>query len=175
MARPEKEAAVAELREKLGSAKGSVITDYRGLTVKKVTDLRRRLRKAGVEYKVIKNTLASRAAHELDIADLDKYLAGPTAIAFSMEDPVAPAKVLAEFAKDNKELEIKGGLLQGKVIDSEGVKALAELPPREVLLAQVAAGMQAPISGMVQVLSGVLRSFVYALDGYRRQREEAGA
>ncbi|HHW15285.1 MAG TPA: 50S ribosomal protein L10 [Firmicutes bacterium] len=171
MARPEKEATVAELKAKLRSAQAVVLADYRGLTVKKVTELRRRLRQAGVEYRVVKNTLTSRAAHEADLQDLDQYLTGPTAIAFGTADPVAPAKVLMDFARENKELTVKGGVLEGRVIGFDQIKALAELPSREVLLAQVLAGMQAPLAGMARVLSGTLSGFVYALDAYRRQRE----
>lgn len=175
MARPEKEAAVAELKEKLSAAQAVVLTNYRGLTVKKATELRRRLRQAGIEYRVAKNTLTSRAAHEVDLADLDKYLTGPTALAFSAGDPVAPAKLLMDFAKENKELEVKGGVLDGRVIGPDQIKELADLPPREVLLARVLAGMQAPLAGMARVLSGSLCGFVYALDAYRRQREAQGA
>ncbi|MDI6870777.1 MAG: 50S ribosomal protein L10 [Bacillota bacterium] len=173
MARPEKEAAVAELKERLSSAQAVVLTDYRGLTVKKVTELRRRLRDSGVEYRVVKNTLTSRAAHEANLADLDQFLTGPTALAFSTADPVAPAKVLMDFARENKELAIKGGVLDGRVIGVDQIKALADLPPREVLLARVLGGMQAPLVGMASVLSGSLRSFVYALEAYRRKLEAA--
>lgn len=175
MVRPEKEAAVAALREKFSASQAVVLTDYRGLTVKKVTELRRRLRQAGVEYQVAKNTLTSRAAHEVDLAGLDQFLAGPTALAFSATDPVAPAKVLMDFARDNKEFKVKGGVLDGRVIGPDQIKALADLPSREVLLAQVLAGMQAPLSGMVSVLSGTLRNFAYALDALRREREAQGA
>lgn len=175
MARPEKEATVAELKSKLVAAQAVVLTDYRGLTVKKITELRRRLRQAGVEYRVAKNTLTSLAAREANLADLDQYLSGPTALAFGETDPVAPAKVLVDFAKENKELTIKGGVLDGRVIGADQIKALADLPSREVLLARVLGGMQAPLVGMASVLSGTLRGFVYALDAYRRQREAQGA
>ena len=175
MARPEKEAAVAELKERFASAKVVVLTDFRGLTVKKATELRRRLRQAGVEYRVVKNTLTSRAAREANLTGLDQYLAGPTALAFSGADPVAPAKVLMEFARENKELTVKAGVLDGRVIDAEQVKALADLPSREVLLAQVLAGMQAPLTGLVRVLNGTLAGFVYALEAYRRKLEAQGA
>ncbi|MGE5509232.1 MAG: 50S ribosomal protein L10 [Chitinophagales bacterium] len=172
MARPEKEATVSELREKLSGAQSVVLTDFRGLTVKKATELRRRLRQAGVEYKVIKNTLTSRAARELNIADLDRYLAGPTALAFSFADPVSAAKVLSAFARENKELTIKGGVLTGRVIDADDVKALADLPSREVLLAQVAGTFQAPVAAMARVLAAPISSFVYALEAYRSKLEK---
>ncbi len=171
MARPEKEAAVAELKEKLSAASGAVLTDYRGLKVKEITKLRSELRKAGVEYKVVKNTLLNLAAGQLDVGGLDAYLAGPTAIAFGYKDPVTPAKIIAGFAKDHKNLEIKGGLLSGKAIDFNAVQTLAELPSREVLLSRVLAGFQAPISGLVNVLSGTTRNLVYVLEAIRKQKE----
>ncbi|HHW92757.1 MAG TPA: 50S ribosomal protein L10 [Firmicutes bacterium] len=173
MARPEKEAMVAELKEKLDQARAAIITDYRGLNVAALTELRRRMREQGLEYKVVKNTLTRFAARELGLDDLEPYLEGPTAIAFSYEDPVAPAKVIMGFAKEHKQLGIKAGLLRGKVIRPEGVKELADLPPREILLAQVLGGLQAPIAGLANVLNGVPRSLVYALEAIRKQKEAA--
>lgn len=173
MARPEKEAMVAELKEKLDQARAAIITDYRGLNVAALTELRRRMREQGLEYKVVKNTLTRFAARELGLDDLEPYLEGPTAIAFSYEDPVAPAKVIMGFAKEHKQLEIKAGLLRGRVIRPEGVKELADLPPREILLAQVLGGLQAPIAGLANVLNGVPRSLVYALEAIRKQKEAA--
>lgn len=175
MARPDKVAAVAEIKDKLSRAQGAVITDYRGLNVSQVTELRKKLREAGVEYKVVKNTLTIRAAEESGLNDVVPLLTGPTAIAFGYEDPVVPAKVISDFAKSNKDLEVKGGLLEGQVLDIDAVKALADLPSREVLLGQVVRGMQAPISGMVNVLQGSIRNVVYALEAVRKQKEEAGA
>ena len=171
----EKVQSVAELKEKLSTTKGAVLTNYRGLTVAQDTKLRRKLREAGVEYRVFKNTLTRIAAKEAGIEGLDPYLEGPTAIALSMTDPVAPAKVISDFVKENKlqTLEVKAGLVEGKVIDASGVKALSNLPPREVLIAQVMAGMQAPIAGFVNVLSGTMRNLVYALDAVRQQKESA--
>ena len=115
------------------------------------------------------------AAREIGLDDLVPLLTGPTAVAFGYDDPVAPAKILSEFAKTNRDLELKGGVLEGKVLDVDGVKALAELPSKEELLAQVVRGMQAPIAGLVNVLQGTIRNFVYALDAVRKQKEEAGA
>ncbi|WP_227764095.1 50S ribosomal protein L10 [Zhaonella formicivorans] len=165
-----KQQQVAEIKQKLQESVAAVLTDYRGLNVAQVTKLRTQLREAGVEYKVLKNTLTSLAAHELGLESLDAYLSGPTAIAFS-HDPVAPAKVLFDFAKANKALEIKGGVLEGKVIDFNQVKALADLPSKEQLLAKVLGGMQAPLYGMAAVLNGPLRNFVYALEAIRKQKE----
>jgi len=171
--RSEKEAVVAELKEKLSSAKGAVLTDYRGLTVSQDTQLRRKLRESAVEYRVVKNTMTRIAASELGISDLNQFLEGPTAIAFSAVDPVAPAKIISQFSKDNKVLEIKAGLVEGKVIDVDGVKALASLPPREVLLAKLCGTMQAPIAGLVNVLQGNIRNLVYALEAVRKSKESA--
>ena len=171
----EKLQTVAGIKEKLSITKGAVLTNYRGLTVAQDTKLRRKLREAGVEYRVFKNTMTRIAAKEAGIEGLDVYLEGPTAIAMSYTDPVAPAKVISEFVKENKlqALEVKAGLVEGKVIDANGVKALSSLPPREVLISQVLAGMQAPIAGFVNVLSGSLRNLVYALEAVRKQKESA--
>lgn len=168
----EKGLVVSEIKEKLGQASGVVLADYRGLTVAQVTQLRTQMRQAGVEYRVMKNTLVRRAAAELGVEGLDPYLKGPTAIAFGA-DPVAPAKVLTEFAKANKlkKFQIKAGVLEGKVIGPEGVKALADLPSREVLLTMVVRGMQAPLVGMVNVLQGPIRKMGYALEEVRKLKE----
>jgi len=165
----EKGQVVSEIKEKFQRSSGIVLADYRGLTVAQVTQLRTLLRQAGVEYRVMKNTLVRRAADELGVEGLDSYLEGPTALAFSA-DPVAPAKILTEFVKVNKlkTFKIKAGVLEGKVIGAEGVKALAELPSREVLLTMVLRGMQAPLAGMVNVLQGPIRKMGYALEEVRK-------
>lgn len=166
---------VADIKEKLSSTKGAVITNYRGLTVAQDTVLRRKLREGGVEYRVFKNTMTRIAAKEAGIEGLDSYLEGPTAIAMSYTDPVAPAKIISDFVKENKlqALEVKAGLVEGKVIDADGVKALSSLPPREVLIAKALGSMQAPIAGFVNVLSGTMRNLVYALEAVRKQKESA--
>lgn len=166
-----KQPIVQEIKAKLEESKGAVLTDYRGLNVAEVTDLRNRLRQAGIEYKVVKNTLTRLAANEIGLEGLDAYLEGPTAIAYGVEDPVAPAKILSEFAKEHKNLEIKAGIIEGKVIDFAGVKALAELPSKEVLLAKVLGGMQSPLYGFANVLQGNLRNLVYVLDAVRKTKE----
>lgn len=169
-AREEKQLVVKELSERLKLSKGTVLTDYRGLNVEKVTDLRNKLRAANVEYRVVKNTLLKLAADEAGIKGLEPYLEGPTALALS-PDPVASAKVLAEWIKVNKMLEVKGGIVEGKVIDQKGVSGLADLPSREVLLAMVVGTINAPISGLVNVLHGPLRKLVYAIDAVAKQKE----
>lgn len=166
-----KEQTVQEITEKLQNSMTAVITDYRGLNVAQATKLRNELRDANVEYKVLKNTLTKIAAQNIGLDGLKQYLEGPTAIAFSSKDPVAPAKVLAKFAKDNKVLEIKGGVLEGKVVSLDQIRALAELPSREELLAQVVRGMQSPLVGMANVLSGPLRNMVNVLDAIRKEKE----
>ena len=166
-----KEQSVQDITEKLQKSVTAVITDYRGLNVSQATQLRNELRGADIEYKVLKNTLTKIAAKNVGLEGLDQYLEGPTAIAFSTEDPVAPAKILAKFAKDNKDLEIKGGILEGKVVSMEQIKALADLPSREELLAQVLRGLQSPLAGMVNVLAGPLRNMANVLEAVRKEKE----
>ena len=169
----QKQAMVADLKDIFVNAKGVVFTAYTGITVAQDTKLRRKFREAGVEYRVIKNTMAMIAAKETEKEGLLLTFEGATAMAFSKEDAVAPAKVLADFAKEEKleALQVKAGLVEGAVIDAAGVKALADLPPREVLVAQVPAGMQSPIVGFVNVLQGTIRNLVYALEAVRKQKE----
>ncbi|WP_303691479.1 50S ribosomal protein L10 [Megamonas hypermegale] len=176
--RPEKQAAVASLKEQLSTAKGVVLTGYKGLTVAQDMKLRAKFREAGVSYHVVKNTMLRIAANETGLEGLDPVLNGTTAIAVSAEDAVAPAKVVYDFIKENKlekteVLTIKLGVVEGKVISVDEVKALASLPPREVLIAKVLGSMQAPISGMVNVLQGTIRNMVYVLDAIRAQKESA--
>jgi len=167
-----KEQEISEIGQYMGQYSITVLTDYRGLDVAEVTELRAKLRDAGVKYKVAKNTLIKRAANELGITDLDKYLEGPTAVAFSAE-PVELAKILVDFAKAHNDLEIKTGLLDKKLVGVEDIKNLAKLPPREVLLAQVVGAMQSPMYGFAGSLSGLLRKFVYALDQIKEQKAQA--
>ncbi|HOB21478.1 MAG: 50S ribosomal protein L10 [Firmicutes bacterium] len=173
MARPEKVAVVEEIAEKLSKSQLAVLTDYRGLNVKDITELRKKLREAGVEYKVVKNTLTTLAARKLELTDLEPHLVGPTAVAFGYDDPVAPAKILSDFAQEHKELELKVGVLEGKVIDAEALNDLAKLPNREVLLAMLLGAMQGPIGGFARVLAGPITGFVRVLDQIREQKEQA--
>jgi len=169
----QKKEVVKELSEKIKGAKSMVFADYRGLTVEQDTELRNALRSAGIDYKVVKNTLTRFAMKENGLVGLDSYLNGPTAMAVSDTDPVAPAKVLAEYAKKYEKLELKAGVVEGKVIDVAGIKALAELPSREVLIARVLGGFNAPISGFVNVLNGNLRGLVVALNAIAEQKAQA--
>ena len=169
--RPEKQAIVVELKQKFSAAKGAVLTDYKGLTVAQDTKLRRKMRDAGVEYRVIKNTMARLAADELGITGMSAILEGTTAVALSYTDPVAPARVISEFVKEVKTYKVKGGILDGKFIDIDGVKTLANLPSRDVLLAMVCGTLQAPIAGFVRALQGNISNLVYALNAAREQKE----
>lgn len=169
----QKKQVVAELTEKIKSAQSFILADYRGLTVEQDTELRNALRKAGVEYKVVKNTLTGLAMKESGLEGLDPYLNGPTSMALSSTDAVAPAKVLSEYAKKFEHLELKIGVVEGKVIDLDGIKALAELPSREVLIAKVLGGFNAPISGLVNVLNGNIRGLVVALNAIAEQKANA--
>ncbi|MBX6332842.1 MAG: 50S ribosomal protein L10 [Gemmatimonadaceae bacterium] len=171
MKRTEKEQLVNELSEKIKSAKALYYTDFTGLNVKRMTELRRRFRRAGVEYVVIKNTLALRAVSQSGLTA--ERLRGPTGVVIGT-DPVAAAKVLADFAKENEQKpEVKGGMLDGKPIDTAQVKQLATLPTREQLLAQLAGGLQAPMAAFVGALNGLLYMFAGALESLRQQREGA--
>jgi large subunit ribosomal protein L10 len=171
MKRTEKEQLVTELREKLDGAKALYYTDFTGLNVKAMTDLRRKLRKAGVEYVVIKNTLALRAVNESGL--VGTRLRGPTGLVVS-KDPVAAAKVLTEFAKGNEQRPgIKGGLLEGRAIEAAQFKQLASLPSREQMLADLGAGLQSPLAAFAGALSGLMYMFVGALDALKTQREGA--
>jgi large subunit ribosomal protein L10 len=166
-----KEAKVNEVAERIKKSQSVVLVDYRGLTVEEDTNLRNELRKAGVYYEVIKNSIVERATKQTNTEDFIKYLAGPSAFAFGMNDPVAPAKVLADFIKKTKKMEVKGGIVNGKVVNADGVKALAELPPREVLIAKLLGSMNAPITGLVTALSGNIRNLLYALNAVAEKKQ----
>ena len=171
MKRQQKEQLVTELREKLDGASALYYTDFTGLNVKAMTDLRRKLRKAGVEYVVIKNTLALRAVNESGL--VSQKLKGPTGLVVG-KDPVAAAKVLTEFAKGNEQRPgIKGGLLDGRAIEPAQFKQLASLPSREQMLADLGAGLQSPLAAFAGALSGLMYMFVGALDALKTQREGA--
>jgi len=171
MKRAEKEQLVAELSQKLNSAQSLYYTDFTGLNVKRMTDLRRRFKKAGVEYVVIKNTLALRAVNESGlVAD---PLKGPTGLVVA-KDPVSAAKVLTDFAKENEDKPtVKGGLLSGKRIDNAQLKRLASLPSRDQMLADLGAGLQSPMAAFVGAANGLFYMFVGALDALKTQRQGA--
>lgn len=159
-----KQNLVQDIAGKFEAAASVVVVDYRGLTVAQVTELRKQLREAGVEFKVYKNTLVRRAAEKAGVEAINEVLTGPNAIAFSNEDVVAPAKIINEFAKKNEALEIKAGIIEGNVSSAEDVKALAELPSREGLLSMLLSVLQAPV-----------RNFALATKAVADQKEEQGA
>lgn len=152
-----KKAVVAEITERLKNAQAGVIADYRGLTVEQDTELRKKLREAGVEYTVVKNTLTRFAANEVGLSELDSVLHGPTALATSTDDVVAPAKVLVEFAKDHENLEIKSGFVDGRVISVDEVKTYASIPSKEVLISKMLGSLQAPISKLARTLDAIAK------------------
>lgn len=161
--RPEKVAVVAEVTGKLQEADAALLTEYRGMSVKAMSELRRALRPVGGEYKVYKNTLVRFAARNAGIEGADEILTGPTAVAFVQGDVAGAAKALRDYAKTNQALVIKGGVLAGRLISAEDVTALADLPPREVVLSQIAGLFEAPLSQMASLLEAVPRTFAYGI------------
>ena len=165
-----KQAIVQEIADKMKNAQGTVVVDYRGLNVEEVTELRKKARENNIDYKVYKNSMMRFAAKEAGVEGLLDVLVGPTAIAFCEDDPVAPAKLINDFTGEHKALEIKAGVVEGKVLDVAGVKELAELPPREVLVAKVLGGLNAQISGFENVLNANLKGLVVALNAIAEQK-----
>jgi large subunit ribosomal protein L10 len=151
----EKQQVVSEVKAKLSASVSTVVTDYRGLTVAEVTELRKQLSEAGIDFQVLKNTLVRRATGEIGLTDMDQFLTGPTAIAFSQDDVIAPAKVLYNFAKEHKNLEIKGGIIEGRLVGSDEMKEIASLPSREGLLSMLLSVLQAPIRNLAYVVKAV--------------------
>jgi large subunit ribosomal protein L10 len=173
MKRSEKEQLVIELTDKIKGAKALYYTDFTGLNVKRMTELRRRLRKAGVDYVVIKNTLALRAINESGLAGT--RLRGPTGVVVS-KDPVAAAKLLSDFAKENDQKPtVKGGLLDGAHIDQAQVKKLASMPSREQMLAELGAGLMSPMAAFVGAMNGLMYMMVGALEALKAQKEGASS
>jgi large subunit ribosomal protein L10 len=173
MKKSEKEQLVSELAQKLRGASALYYTDFTGLNVKRMTDLRRRLRKSGIEYVVIKNTLALRAVNESGL--VSERLRGPTGLVLA-RDAVTAARLLSDFAKENDaKPTVKGGLLDGRALDSAQVKQLATMPSREQMLAELGAGLQSPMAAFVGALNGLLDMFAGALEALRTQREGAAA
>jgi len=170
----EKQAFVERLAERLRDAQAVYLTDFTGLNVKSMTDLRARLRRAGVEYLVVKNTLAQRAFGGLDLPDVSGFFTGPTGLVIGREDPVTAAKVLDEFARehDNKPA-VKIGIVERRAVGAEDVARLAKLPPRDQLLAELAGAMQAPLAQLAFALQALLSEFVGLLEALRAQREGA--
>ena len=169
----QKQQIADDLRDRFSKSAIIVVTDYKGLDVAAMNDLRRKLRAEEVEYKVVKNSLLIRASEDNDVALIKDHFKGPSAIALSYDDPVAPAKVLAQFAKDNDKLEIKVGVMNGQILEADAIKALAKLPSREVLLGQLLSALNAIPTSFVRTIAEVPRSFVNVLAAIRDQKEAA--
>ena len=174
MPQPHKIEKVEEISESLKSAKGVFLTDFSGLSVEEITQLRREFRKADVSYLVVKNTLAKRSCEQIGLEDMVPYLTGPTGLALAKGDPVAPVRVISDFLKAHKEKEkpeIKGAVVEGQVLTAQEAEAIKNIPPREVLIAQVVGSIAAPLSGLVGGLQGIISKLVYALDAVKEKKE----
>jgi large subunit ribosomal protein L10 len=172
---PQKVAQVQQIRQWLSEAKGVIFTDYRGLNMAQMTQLRKRLRQDQTEYHVVKNTLFRLAAQGLIQDNLDDILQGPTAVAFIRGDEAAAAKAISEAVRELRVLTVKAAVLGGRRFDAEAIQQLAKLPPREVLIAQVVGGLQAPITGLVGTLQGILRDFVYTVQAIADKKSAQSA
>ena len=168
-----KKKIVEDLKEKFATTKVVIVSDYKGLNVAQMTELRRNLSEANVEFQVVKNTLLTRASKDTDAELLADVFKGPSGIALSFDDPVAPAKILTQFAKDNAKLEIKAGVMNGQLMNLDAITALSKLPSREELLGQVLSTMNAVPTGLVRALSDVPRRMVNVLGAIKDQKEAA--
>jgi len=167
-----KKEILQDLIAKLKESKGVVLTDYQGMNVSQISSLRNELREKKVEFKIVKNTLMEKASEELNVEDLTKDLIGCTAIAFSGEDGVAPARLLKEYFKKNKiDLKVKSGLIDGRVFSSRKIMEIASLPSKDVLIAQMINGVKSPLYSLVFVLQGPLKGLIYTLEAVRKQKE----
>jgi large subunit ribosomal protein L10 len=169
-----KSKTVKDIKDRFEKSKIVILTEYKGLSMFQLTQLRKKLRPMEAEYKVFKNTLINRAIKDKNFDGAEAQLTGATAVVFGYKDAVAPAKTLTQFGKENEKLVIKAGFLDGVMIDAKMIASLAKLPSREVLLARVVGGMQAPIANFVGVSSGILRKFVYALNAVKEQKAKSG-
>lgn len=176
MNRTEKAVQIDELQRKLGEARAFYLTDFTGMSVKQITEFRARLRNNGVDYVVVKNTLAQRALTAIEMPEYVEFFSGPTGVVIGREDAVTAAKVLTDFAKefDNRPA-VRAGVVERKHVAPDQIKQLAELPPKEVLLAQLAGGLQAPMARLAGGMNQVLAGFARALDALRQQREGAAS
>jgi large subunit ribosomal protein L10 len=168
----EKTEAVAELHEKFARAVSAVLADFRGLTVQEITDLRQQLRGASLELAVVKNTLARLAVQDTAFEKLSPYLKGPTSVTFSYGDSVAPAKVLSAYVRRQPKLAVRAGWFEGALVPPEKIAEIADLPPREVILAQALAAMQGPVAGLVWTFQGVLSTFIGTLQAIHDKKAQ---
>lgn len=169
----EKKKITDDLQDRFSRSAIVVLTDYKGLDVTSINDLRRRLREEDIEYQVVKNTLLVRASEDTEVALIRDFFKGPSAIALSYEDPVAPAKILTKFAKENQRLEIKVGVMNGKLLDVDAIKVLSKLPSREVLLGQLLSTLNMVPTSFVRTLAEIPRGLVNVLAAIRDQKEAA--
>lgn len=169
----EKKQITQDLHGKFSRSKVVIVTEYKGLDVAAISDLRKKLRESGSEYRVAKNTLLERASEGTEAALIKDSFKGPSAIALSYDDPVAPAKVLVKYTESNKKLVIKAGVLNGKVLDFNAIKALSTMPPREIVLAQLLSAMNGVPTAFVRVLNEIPRNFLYVLQAIKKQKEAA--
>ncbi len=169
----EKKQITQDLHEKFSRSKVVIVTEYKGLDVAAISDLRKKLRESEIEYRVAKNTLLERASEGTEAALIKESFKGPSAIALSYNDPVAPAKVLVKYAESNKKLIIKAGVLNGKVLDFNAIKSLSTMPPREVILSQLLSAMNGVPTAFVRVLNEIPRKLLYVLQAIKNQKEAA--
>jgi large subunit ribosomal protein L10 len=169
---PAKVAKVEDIRAKIKESQIMILTDYRGMTVKEITDLRKQLRKENAEFLVLKNTLTQIALAEIGLEGVRKFLSGPLAIVFGYKDPVSPAKILVKFSSEAEKPVIKGASLAEKILEEAEVKKLSKLPSREELIAKVVGGIKSPLYGLVMVTSGPLRKLVYALNAVKESKQK---
>jgi large subunit ribosomal protein L10 len=172
LTRNDKEQILTVYAEGLAKAPHAFLLDYQGITVPQVTELRKRVRDSGGEYVVVKNTIALRAIDSQALAQLKEHFVGPTAVAFSLTDPVGVAKALTDYAKDVPAIKLKAGLVEGRAIAADQIKDIASLPSREQLIAKLLFLMQSPVTRFVRVLAAVPQSFVMVLDQVRKKKEE---
>ena len=176
MNKHEKDEFIGELQQKLQGASAFYLTDFTGMSVKQMTEFRSRLRKQGLDYVVVKNTLAQRALADLELPDIASYFAGPTGLVIGRDDAVAAAKVLTDFAREfGDKPAVKLAVIEKREIRADQIKQLADLPPREVMLAQLAGALQAPMAQLVGGMQQIVAGFARAVDALRQQREEAGS
>jgi len=165
---------IDDIKESISKAKVAIVSDYRGLSVADITNLRRKLQKEDGDYTVVKNTLAKIAIKDTQFEGLEEFLKGPSAIAFGFGDEVAPAKVILQYLKEAKKTnEVKGGVLDGKIISASDVKAISNLPSKQELLAKIMGSLNSPASGIANSLSAIQRKLVYAMEEVRKQKEQA--
>lgn len=172
MPKPEKEGVVDEIAEQLKQAKGIYLTDFTGLNVEQMTQLRTNFREAGVEFRVVKNSLMRLSAKKAGLEKVVEYLTGPTALALGTSDSITPARIVTEFARKFEKPQIKVGILEGELVGREEIESIIKIPPREVLLGQVVGVISAPISGFIGTLNGILRNLVATLEAVRVKKQQ---